>query len=307
MDSSLLTISLLINKVICMNEILNIFKNPVIDLDRLNKMDAISDPESRYIIAITPRSGSTYLCDMLRHTKHLGVPGEMLGPASVVGNLKKMPGRTADEYIRNAIRVRKTPNGVSGLTVSWFQFQNFMEAMDDHSYLADFKYIYLTRRDLYAQAVSLYKATSSKVFHSNIQHNEETIRKFEALEYDYAKIKYWYDHLVRQEKGWQQYFYENRIFPLYITYEDIDEDIQAVLQRIAAYVKVKPENLVVPKRSLYEKVADNRNAEWARRFAWEHSFQETDRVSAPLSNGLVYKRNYQMRLRNLCQKVKNFW
>ena len=86
--------------------------------------------------------------------------------------------------------------------------------MDDHSYLSGFKYIYLTRRDLAAQAISLYKATETSVFHTNVQHSEEAISKLRSLQYDYEKIKEWYVHIDRQEKGWQAYFFNNRIVPL---------------------------------------------------------------------------------------------
>jgi hypothetical protein len=62
--------------------------------------------------------------------------------------------RSPEEYPRNATHVKMTKNGISGIKASWFQFEKFSAAMADHSYLKDFKYIYLTRRDLAAQAVS---------------------------------------------------------------------------------------------------------------------------------------------------------
>lgn len=226
-----------------MNKIPGIFNNVVVDLNRLQEIEAMPEPRIRYIVAITPRSGSSYLCDTMIGTKLFGRPGEALDQSSVCGNLKRIPGRTPDEYIRNAIRVRKTANKISGLKASWFQFKNFMEAMHDHTYLNGFKYIFLTRRDLTAQAVSLYKATSSNVFHTNIQHSEDALAKLDALDYDYEAIKGWFDHIVTQEKGWQDYFYNKRIFPLCISYEDIEEDIVRVLKRIATYIAVNPENV----------------------------------------------------------------
>ncbi|MDP2901795.1 MAG: Stf0 family sulfotransferase [Methylovulum sp.] len=254
-----------------MNQIPTLFDNPVLNLKRLQDIEALPEPRSRYIIAITPRSGSTYLCDMMMKTKRLGTPQEVLGQLSINNRLKNIPGRTPDEYIRNAIRVKRTANDVSGLKASWFQFQNFMEAMDDQSYLAGFKYIYLTRRDLFAQAVSLYKATASSVFHTNKQHSEEELSQLNALEYDYDMIKNWYGHIAAQEKGWQQYFYNKRIFPLCITYEDIEDDILTVLKRIATYVAVNPENIAISAEpSVFKRISDSRNADWSNRFILEH-------------------------------------
>lgn len=255
-----------------MNKIPTLFDNPALDLKRLQEIEVIADPRSRYIIAITPRSGSTYLCDMMIKTKRLGIPEEVLGQLSIPGRLKKnIPGRTPDEYIRNAVRVKRTANGISGLKASWFQFQNFISAMQDQTYLSGFKYIYLTRRDLAAQAVSLYKATASSVFQTNQQPSENALAKLNALEYDYDAIKYWYDHIAAQEKGWQRYFYKQRIFPLCISYEEIDDDIAGVLKRIASYIAVKPENISIPEEpSIFRKISDNRNPEWSRRFILEH-------------------------------------
>lgn len=253
-----------------MNQIPNLFNNPVLDLNRLQQIETIPEPRSRYIIALTPRSGSTYLCNMIMKTKRLGIPEEMLGQISLPGRMKNIPGRTPEEYIRNVIRVKRTANDVSGLKASWFQFQNFMEAMHDRSYLTDFKYIYLTRRDLAAQAVSLYKATASTIFHTHKQPSEEQLRLLDALEYDYEAIKNWYDHIVAQEKGWQRYFYHKRIFPLCLTHEDIEHDLHGVLKRIATYVSVNPANITIPEEpSVFKKVSDSRNIEWSRRFTLE--------------------------------------
>ena len=66
--------------------------------------------------------------------------------------------------------------------------------------------------------------------------------------------------MFRREAG-RNYFFENRIFPLCLTYEEIEEDIRQVLLRIATYVGVKPENVVMPvEESIFTKVRDIRNA-----------------------------------------------
>jgi LPS sulfotransferase NodH len=253
-----------------MNKIDQIFNSSDVDLDRLRQVEASSEARSRFLIAITPRSGSSYLCDVMTKIKLFGVPGEVMNQEFIPNIIKSIPGRNPEEYIRNVIRFRKTKNGISGMKASWFQFQNFKNAMADHSFLSGFKYIYLTRRDLAAQAVSLYKATETTVFHTNINHSEEAIIKLQSLEYDYKKIKEWCAHIDRQEKGWQQFFYENSISPMYLTYEDIDNDIMEVLKRIATFVGVDPKNIKMPEESsVFKKIRDHRNAEWAHRFSLE--------------------------------------
>ncbi|MDD5271341.1 MAG: Stf0 family sulfotransferase [Methylovulum sp.] len=261
-----------------MNKIPEIFRNSVIDIKRLNALQEQKDPKSRYMIAMTPRSGSTYLCDLMSRTGYFGQPHELINQDRVPNILKNAPGRNPDEYIRHVMRDLQTNNGVSGLKTSWFQFENFTGYMNNLSYLSDFKYIYLTRRNLAAQAVSLYKATSSGVFHTDMEHSPEALAKLHDLEYDYASIKYWYDHIVVQEKGWQNYFYENRIYPLCISYEDIEDSILKVLQRIAIYVGVEPNMVYIPiESSTIKKVSDHRNGQWTRRFAIELSLNHQAR------------------------------
>jgi trehalose 2-sulfotransferase len=254
-----------------MNEVAHLFIDSNVDNQRIEQINALPEPRSRYIIAITPRSGSSYLCDMMARTRRLGLPIEAVNEELMPGILTRIPGRTPEEYLRNVMRVKKTRNGVSGLKASWFQFRNFLQPMKDQTHFKDFKYIYLIRRSLAAQAVSLYKATASGVFHSNVQHGEDAIAKLNSLDYDYEKIREWYTHIVQQEFGWKDYFYCNRIFPLCLTYEDIEIDILGVLKRIATYVGVNPNNVKLPDEpSVFKRINDRRNTEWAQRFSMEY-------------------------------------
>jgi len=259
-----------------MNPIVPLFENQRLDIGRLQKVEALPDTRGRYLIAITPRSGSSYLCNMIKSTKRLGWPQEFLAASTIEKRLpKNIPARSADEYLRNGIRIFQSRNKVSGVKTSWFQFQLYLGAMTDQKYLQGFKYIYLTRRDLAAQSVSLYKAVSSNVFHTVAQPSEEETAKLASLEYDYQKIKYWHDHIVAQEIGWQRYFYDRQIFPLCMSYEDIEKDVLQCIKRIAMYLKVKPENIVLPEEpSPYKKIRNQQSTEWALRFANELAFDE---------------------------------
>ena len=255
-----------------MNELAKLFEHQGYDMERMMELDSIADPRRCYIIAMTPRSGSSYLCDVLTGTRRLGVPGEILNQQFIPKIIEKIPGRTPGEYLLHVSRVRKTRNGIYGFKASWFQFNNFVRLLDIQSCLAGYKYIYLTRRNVALQAVSLYKATASSVFHTNIAHDEDAVKKLESLEYDYEEIDKWYRHIVAQEEGWQEYFRSNRIFPCCITYEEIDQDIHHVVEKIALYLGVNPDKVSLSaKPSVFSKVSDPRNLEWACRFQIERN------------------------------------
>jgi len=263
-----------------MNDILDIFKNAELDQKKLDALEKTPDPKYRYIIAITPRSGSSYLSDVMANTKQFGKPGEFLNKPFIPNILKAIPARTPDEFLRNTMRYRASKNGVSGLKTSWFSFKNFKESLEDKNDLKNYKYIYLTRRDLDAQAVSLYRATSSNVFHTNIEHSSEAIKSLKSQKYDYNLIKQWYEHIAEQESGWQQYFSENDIFPLFIAYEDIEHDILNVLKRISKYIDLQEGNISLPETSsIFKKVGDKKNIRWTHRFALEHALEELEEVN----------------------------
>lgn len=279
------------------NQVSAMFRGSGLDKNKLSKLDVLPEPRSRYLIAMTPRSGSSFLCDMMTKSRRFGAPGEALNEAFIPKILKSVPGRSPDEYLRNFCRAKKTPNGVAGLKTSWFQFRNFKAAMEDEAYLSGFRYIYLFRRDIAAQAVSLYKATASQVFHTNIAHSEHALAKLAALKYDYAAIDMWRNHIAEQERGWQQYFHARRIFPLCLSYEDMGPDVLGTMQRIATFVGVDPKNVARPDSpSVFEKIGDAQNLEWARRYEQEALARaggprpDNDKVHASDTSGVLQGR-----------------
>jgi len=243
----------------------------------LNKFEELPDPRSSYVIAMTPRSGSSFFCDVLKKTKNFGNPDERLNQGFLPNILERIPGPNADIYLRNLLRFGRTRNGISGLKTSWFQFENFTRAMAEPQAFTKLRFVYLYRRDLPQQAVSLYLATESNVFHTNIAHTEDELGKLQRLEYNYAAIDKWHEHILRQERGWKNYFDENGINPLSISYEDIVDDLPCVLRRFARHVGVQPKNAVVPaEQSIFKKIGDARNYEWACRYQLEKMAKEAN-------------------------------
>lgn len=255
-----------------MSNLAELFVHSEVDLTRMKEIELMQEPRRRYIIAMTPRSGSSYLCDVLTRSRRFGLPGEFLNQEFLPNIMVRIPGRTPGEYFRNVARVRKTSNGIYGLKASWFQFKNFVEILGNDECLSGYKFIYLTRRNLAAQAVSLYKATSSSVFHTNKKHDADAVSKLESLGYDFDEINRWYEHIERQEQGWQEYFRDNRINPCCISYEEIDADVQSVVMKIAVYLGVNPSKVTTPSEpSVFAKVSDRRNLEWSCRYLLERS------------------------------------
>jgi LPS sulfotransferase NodH len=265
--------------------IVKLFAGLAVDERRHAVVAAMAEPRTRYIIAMTPRSGSSHLCDVLKNAKLMGRPGEMLSQLFIPNIAKSAPGRDPDEYLRQVMKATQSRTGISGLKASWFQFNDFTSAMAQPLAFKQFRFIHLTRRDLAAQAVSLYCATETNVFHTNIEHSETALGKLADLEYDFAKIKVWQEHILVQEKGWQQYFARHGIFPLAITYEDIEADVVAVARRIAAYIGRPRAAGEASAESIFRKIGERRNVEWAARFTLELDREQRAVEPAVLAGG----------------------
>lgn len=250
-------------------KIAKLFEGIELDMVRYAKVAEIPDPAPRYLIAMTPRSGSSHLCDVVKNTNLMGRPGEMLSAQFIPNILKNAPGKNPDDYLQQVMKVVRTRNGVAGIKVSWFQFHEFCQAMKDPSVFEKFRFVHLTRRDLPAQAVSLYCATESNVFHTNVEHTSQETTKLATLDYDFEKIKQWYRHIEAQEIGWRQYFAKHNIFPLAVTYDEIEADVVAVTRRIAHFIGRPRAGNDAKSESIFRKIGERRNVEWAARFALE--------------------------------------
>ena len=251
-------------------KIFDIFSAEVSDSVRLKQLREMPSPEMKYIIAMTPRSGTSYLCDVLKSTGQFGKPDEYMNFDFIPDIIKHVPACNADEYLEHVFKHMRSKNNYSGLKVSWFQFLMFKQALSKPFVCNDFKYIYLTRRDLALQAVSLYKATESNVFHTNVSHSNEELKRLGFLQYDFEKIQYWYKHILAQELGWNSFFMEAGITPLSISYEEIERDIKLVIRRIAVYLGVNVSEIGLSEiKSIFRKIGDRKNLVWSRRFMIE--------------------------------------
>ena len=138
--------------------------------------------------------------------------------------------------------------------------------MNDPSRLTNLKYVYLYRRDVAQQAVSLYKATETSVFHTNKEYSTDTLEKFKNIEDDFVKINEWKKHIEVQELGWRNFFQENKIYPLMISYEEIDADAGGCINSIASYLDITtPSDYKIP-TTVFEKLRDRTSLEYSCQF-----------------------------------------
>ncbi|MDJ0554397.1 MAG: Stf0 family sulfotransferase [Microcoleaceae cyanobacterium MO_207.B10] len=185
-------------------------------------------PIVEYLICITPRSGSSWLTEILSGTKILGNPEEWFNPGNLPGIIQnRYPCLDIIEYFDCIKRTQCTENKVFGMELSFFQHQLLCDALETTKKDSSLsllnpeknKFIYLYRLDLVAQAVSLYRAVETGMFHSAQTNASE--KALVDFKYSDDRIWHWLIHILQQEFGWQQNFSKKCISPLYLTYEEM--------------------------------------------------------------------------------------
>jgi LPS sulfotransferase NodH len=262
-------------------------------------------PMLSYVVCATPRSGSTLLCHALDQTGVAGHPQEYFEAlsrsglprrpheyfdperhANIVERLafREMPDGMAkpnplwhpdtyDQYLAWALAEGTTPNGVFGAKLMWGYLGDFaellrgidgMRARPLPELLArafpGLRYVQVTRENKIRQAVSLWKAVQTQAWKADdeVKHAVEPVFSFRAINY-----------LVRQltahDASWDAYFVGLGYEPLKITYEELAESTDAVVERVLAYLGIPaPQGASAPAPRLSVQ-ADDLSEEWVRR------------------------------------------
>jgi hypothetical protein len=69
----------------------------------------------RYVILFTPRSGSSWLTQLLSSTQRLGLPEEYINPDFVFDVARFLNAKTSGQLLDALLRRRKTENGIFGI------------------------------------------------------------------------------------------------------------------------------------------------------------------------------------------------
>ena len=206
---------------------------------------------------------------MLTQTGVAGYPGELASKA-----WRRMNDWESRESLFENMHERTTPNGVFGLKLMWSQFDEtyrcFAErdeyaslAMDElfEELLPGIQYVWISRRDQEAQAVSLSIAQQTGLWTSKHSAKDE----FEPT-FDYYQIHDLFKLLEYQQQRWQKYFDDHDIQPLRITYEDYIQDRKATVKEILDYLNIKYDRDPNIADHPLQRLGTDRNKEWADRY-----------------------------------------
>lgn len=207
------------------------------------------------IIAMTERSGSTNLCSVLAKVGKFGEPEEYFNPDGLMATLPDELGAVdASDYLAKlADRAEVFCFKVS--VSHWKPFRNRAREVFPNA-----RYVFLDRLDVEAQAISLYRAKSSWVWHERV----EWVEQQGTSEFNAAELEAVRQHLMTSKAKWAEFFFEHDIKPLPIAYEHMLADMPKAVQMICGEAGVLVFKSEVPDGG-YKILRDAVTDEWKGR------------------------------------------
>ncbi len=225
-------------------------------------MKQITGINRSYVLCSNPRSGSTYFMHLLISTKLLGRPYEWLRGDGGTAHTDYADYPTDDEkQLEYLLRDGCTANGVCALKMFPEHFDRRIKVLWAER-LPSLQYVYLIRRDLLGQAISLSLARQTDSYAYGMPERREPV-------YDREHILKCMDFIATGDARWRLFFAKNGISPLFITYEDLIKAPQEAVDRVAALMGIA--HATIDGSDFDITVQRNaRSTQWRERFIQEY-------------------------------------
>ncbi len=260
----------------------DIFINSMCDRELLiPSSENFSKPRVSYAILTTPRSGSTFFCDLLGSTKIAGYPSEHLRLAAQ--ELAKYCNFDYLKLLHNLMEYRITSNGVFGTKfISHFLFElrgtkpNFRQIFKSID-----KYILLVRKDKVAQAVSLVLAQKTEIWHlrqNDFKGNNKIDlykSKLEDIKIDnnlLLEVEQKHKFIQNQENRLKKILNANQKEALEVAYENIVDDPLTQIDLVLNHLDIEPLSKAIDIDSEIKKMPSNISQEIIRQYKHKKNY-----------------------------------
>lgn len=231
-------------------------------------------PKLSVILAMTPRSGSYLLCDLLHATGHLPLADEWLTNVGMDGRriVYGLSSSTSwPDLLPHLLERESSKDGVFAIKAIWNQFRDrVIEAAGNDfadlptaagSVFPNARYIWIRRRDRLGQSVSWAKGLQTGKWRSRsrVKQPEPTYPLLFSAN-DIFRLE---RILQQEEDGWESFFCQVESQPFVVYYEDLVADPQTVMERICDFLELPGPGSVQLSGS---KQRDSTNADWKSRY-----------------------------------------
>jgi trehalose 2-sulfotransferase len=254
-----------------------------------------------YVIASTPRSGSSLLAAGLAATGVAGRPEEYFTPDHIgfyKQDLKLPVNCSWAEYLAKVMAFAATENGVRGVKIHWRHVVSLARALGfrgDPGVALDVLFpaavfVNIVRADRRAQAISLFRAeTTEEWFRSPGPSTSmrpwglylarpapgRAAVDLTCVAPTYAQIVGMEQSLDTEQAAWTNYFTTRRLRALTVGYEELDANYRGEIARVLEFLGADPAHAAgLPKPPL-ERQSDHINEHWRRLIDQEHRHKST--------------------------------
>lgn len=237
-----------------------------LDRDRFAIDMARPLPGKQYVMYFTPRSGSSWITDIAGKTRRLSLPGEVFNPNFLPKITQSYNAATMDEYCAILKRRRNTQD-VFGFQITYHQLAAvFRNEADFLTRFPSPTCFWLIRRDIIAQAVSLYKMVQTQVGHAPQLGPDEILAREQGFIYDGPAIRHWVQHILSAEMKTESMFARHGLSPLRMSYErNIELHPNHLVNVMGKHIGV-PHMRMKPLQSGHSKIATPLNEVFAVEF-----------------------------------------
>ena len=231
-----------------------------------------------------------------RKLVELGRPGESFNPRHLNKMARALNATNLKDYCEMLARRRST-KGVAGFEITHHQLRAvFRSNARFQNHYPDPHVFWLVRKDIVAQAVSLYKMTITRVSHSTKLSAEDIAAREATFTYDAHRIAHWLDHILVAEQRTEVLFAEANWTPMRLWYEwNVEVGAQVMLNRMAEFMGLPMVSKGAAPSSAHHKIATGKNAEFAERFAHDRR-DLLERVAEKRAPTLEKLRPYRQQL-----------
>lgn len=207
------------------------------ELQRFQREDfrRIAVRKKTLAIAISPRTGSTWLCAEFAQRCRTGEIDEILNPRGPVQHAKAWrQGMSFTDYLASRVAAS---GDIFAFKAGWMDFS----AVAKHAYalFPQLTIVYVDRRSIESQALSHYLALETGVWH--VKGGTNTVQALPG-QLDLAKIDRIIDRLQQEKDGWESFFQASGTKPLRLFYENFENDLEYGIAFLAEAAGLEPQS-----------------------------------------------------------------
>jgi LPS sulfotransferase NodH len=236
------------------------YSSQIWSADKVRKQECVID----FLVASLQRTGSGYLCELLRQAGKTGRVGEYLNP-QYLDQIMRDHGIGCRDAALRAIG-KESRGQARGVKLHFEDFRRLLREFSLEELLPE-KIIFVTREDRLAQAVSLARARETGAWTSKQKIVAAPVYRYVAVAQAMREIN-------EQVIQWQTLFQVTGRKPIQFTYEEICEDPQGAVGSALAYLGIDEERPVDATATERQVQRDDLNAEWQEQFRRDYLAEE---------------------------------